>query len=54
LLLRDESGILQAAVESTDETVLSWARDAHCRYWTESTPLTSETQTLDWSDGLDE
>ncbi|WP_276254467.1 helix-turn-helix transcriptional regulator [Halomontanus rarus] len=39
LLLRDEDGVLQAALDAEDPRVLSWAREAHERYWTDGRPL---------------
>lgn len=39
LLLRDEDGLLQAALATDDEVVHSWALDVHDRYWKASEPL---------------
>ncbi|MFC6719206.1 helix-turn-helix transcriptional regulator [Natrialbaceae archaeon GCM10025810] len=39
LLLRDDDGVLQAALESDDEGVRSWAREVFDRYWRDATPL---------------
>ena len=39
LLLRDEDGLLRAAVDTDDETVLAWANETHERYWRDATPL---------------
>ncbi|KTG11179.1 IclR family transcriptional regulator [Haloprofundus marisrubri] len=33
LFLRDDDGLLQASVDTDDETVVSWAHDVHERYW---------------------
>jgi predicted transcriptional regulator len=43
LLLRDEDGLLRAALDTDDETVLSWARERHEEYWRDSSPLTPES-----------
>jgi predicted transcriptional regulator len=43
LLLRDENGVLQAAVDTDDPMVRSWARDTHDHYWHTATPLDAET-----------
>ena len=42
LLVRDDSGRLQAALDTDDPDVLSWARDSYSRYREQSQPLTSE------------
>ena len=39
LLLRDDGGLLRAAVDSDDEAVLAWAETAHERYWRNAEPL---------------
>ena len=39
LLLRDEKGVLQAAVDSDDPAVRSWANDTYDHYWHTATPL---------------
>ncbi|WIV65861.1 helix-turn-helix transcriptional regulator [Natrialbaceae archaeon AArc-T1-2] len=39
LLVRDDDGVLQAAVDTDDEAVREWARETHERYWTDSRPL---------------
>lgn len=39
LLVRDDDGVLQAALESTDDRVRSWATDVYERYWEDATPL---------------
>ncbi|WP_101296759.1 helix-turn-helix transcriptional regulator [Halegenticoccus soli] len=41
-LLRDEDGLLQAALDTDDQTVLSWARATHERHWDRATPLDVE------------
>ena len=43
LLLRDEDGLLRAALDTDDETVLSWAREKHEQYWQDSSPLAPES-----------
>jgi predicted transcriptional regulator len=40
LLLRDDEGIVQAAVDTDDGAVRAWAEDLHATYWDEGTPLT--------------
>ncbi|EMA48417.1 helix-turn-helix transcriptional regulator [Halococcus salifodinae] len=45
LLLRDEDGLLRAAVDTDDEHVLSWAHERHEQYWNEATPLDPATLT---------
>jgi predicted transcriptional regulator len=42
LLLRDERGILQAAVETADRTVREWALSTHERHWKTATPLSAD------------
>ncbi|WP_224449766.1 helix-turn-helix transcriptional regulator [Haloprofundus salilacus] len=39
LFLRDGDGLLQAAVDTDDDAVLSWARDVHDQYWSDARPL---------------
>ncbi|SFR57260.1 Predicted transcriptional regulator, contains HTH domain [Halogeometricum rufum] len=39
LLLRDDEGLLRAALDTDDDAVLSWAREAHERYWRAASPL---------------
>jgi predicted transcriptional regulator len=39
LLVRDDSGVLRAAIDTDDAAVREWAEDAFERYWTEATPL---------------
>ena len=43
LLLRDESGIIRAALDTDDAAVRSWAETVHERHRRDSTPLTAET-----------
>lgn len=43
LLLRDEDGLLRAALDTDDETVLSWARERHEQYWDNSSSLAPES-----------
>ncbi len=43
LLLRDENGILRAAVDTDDPAVLSWALDEHEEYWERAATLDAET-----------
>lgn len=43
LLLRDDAGRLQAAVDTDTPAVCEWARDVYDRYWTESRPLDAES-----------
>lgn len=43
LLLRDEEGLLRAALDTDNETVLSWARERHEQYWRDSSPLAPES-----------
>lgn len=42
LLLRDEEGLLRAALDTDDDAVLSWARETHGRYWRDATPLDAD------------
>lgn len=39
LLLRDDDGVLQAALDADDPRVRDWATDVHERYWQAATPL---------------
>lgn len=39
LLLRDDEGLLRAAVDTDDGAVLSWASETHERYWRDAEPL---------------
>ncbi len=39
LLLRDDGGLLRAAVDTDDEAVRSWADETHRAYWRDATPL---------------
>lgn len=39
LLLRDETGVLQATVDTDDEEALSWARETYEQYFEEASPL---------------
>jgi len=39
LLVRDDSGVLRAAIDTDDPAVREWADDAFDRYWTEAAPL---------------
>jgi predicted transcriptional regulator len=39
LLLRDDDGLLRAAVDTDDESVLAWAREKHEQYWQHSSRL---------------
>jgi hypothetical protein len=39
LLLRDETGILRASVDTEDDAVRSWAEDSLDHYWRTATPL---------------
>lgn len=43
LLLRDDEGIVRAALDTDDPAVRQWAEQLHERYWTEATPVTPET-----------
>lgn len=43
LLLRDEQGLLQASVETTDEAVLAWAGENFDHYWRTATTVDRET-----------
>lgn len=42
LLVRDEEGLLQAALETTDEAVLAWAADNFDHYWRTATTVNRE------------
>lgn len=42
LLLRDEEGIVRAALDTDDETVRAWARRLHEDHWAEATPLSPD------------
>lgn len=42
LLLRDEDGLLHAALDTDNETVLLWARETHEQYWRNASPLDLE------------
>jgi predicted transcriptional regulator len=42
LLLRDESGVLQASVDTDDPAVRSWAQDTFDHHWRAGTPLDAE------------
>jgi predicted transcriptional regulator len=39
LMVRDDDGVLQAAIDTADPEVLSWARSVHEEYWSAATPL---------------
>jgi len=39
LLVRDESGVLRAAIDTDDDVVLSWAEDTFTAYWEAATPF---------------
>lgn len=39
LLLRDDSGVLRAAIDTDDPAVRSWARDTYEDYWRAADPL---------------
>jgi predicted transcriptional regulator len=39
LLVRDEKGVLQAAIDTDDEVVLAWAEDTFTAYWEAATPF---------------
>lgn len=39
LMVRDDDGVLQAAIDTDDPEVLSWARSVHEEYWSAATPL---------------
>jgi len=39
LLVRDESGVMRAAIDTDDEVVLSWAEDTFGDYWEAATPF---------------
>lgn len=47
LLLRDDDGLLRAAVDTDDEAVLAWATETHERYWRDADPLDPETLDTD-------
>jgi predicted transcriptional regulator len=47
LLLRDENGRLQAAVDTDDPVVESWATDRHGRYWESARPLAESDLAID-------
>jgi len=38
-MLRDADGLLRAALDTDDETVVAWARETHERYRETATPL---------------
>lgn len=40
LLLRDQQGRLQAAIDTDDPTVNRWAQNRHSKYWESARPLT--------------
>ena len=42
LLLRDETGVLRAAVDTDDDAVRSWAEDSLDHYWRTATPLEAD------------
>ncbi len=39
LMLRDDEGVLQAAIDTDDPEVVSWARSLHADHWEASEPL---------------
>ncbi|WP_415382456.1 helix-turn-helix transcriptional regulator [Halosimplex sp. TS25] len=39
LLVRDDSGVLRASIDTDDPAVVAWAEDAFERYWSDATPL---------------
>jgi len=39
LLVRDEKGVLQAAIDTDDDVVRSWAEDTFASYWDAATPF---------------
>lgn len=39
LLVRDDDGVLQAAIDADDPEVLSWARSVHEEHWDAASPL---------------
>lgn len=43
LMLRDDHGLLRAALDTDDEAVVAWARETHENYWAEATPLDPDT-----------
>ena len=47
LLLRDDDGRLQAAVDTDDPEVEVWATDRHGRYWESARPLAESDLTID-------
>ncbi|UPV74205.1 ArsR family transcriptional regulator [Halorussus limi] len=42
MLLRDESGVLRASIDTDDPAVRSWASDAFDRYWRAASPLDAD------------
>ena len=42
MLLRDETGVLRASIDTDDEAVRSWASDTFDHYWRTATTLTPE------------
>jgi predicted transcriptional regulator len=42
LLVRDQNGVLQASVDTDDDTVRAWATDTFERYWEAATPLDAD------------
>jgi predicted transcriptional regulator len=46
LLLRDGDGLLRAALDTENETVLSWARERHKQYWQNSSPIDVDSLNL--------
>lgn len=42
LMLRDDDGVLQAAIDTDDAEVLSWARSVHEAHWSAAAPLDVE------------
>ncbi|WP_323174397.1 ArsR family transcriptional regulator [Natrialba sp. PRR66] len=40
-MLRDEAGVLQGAIDTDNEAVVSWAREKHAQYWQNAAPLSS-------------
>ena len=47
LLLRDDDGRLQAAIDTDDPEVEVWATDRHGRYWESARPLAERDLTID-------
>ncbi|ADJ13779.1 helix-turn-helix transcriptional regulator [Halalkalicoccus jeotgali] len=43
LLVRDDDGVLQAAVDTDDPDVVSWAESVHERYWSAASPVEPDT-----------